>query len=185
MRVSAVLCSLVAALAVLAGAHAETSGSAATPAGAAGLGSGPAGMLLAKFTVSDLPRSYDFYTRVIGLKPATRRGMPPPPAPTHADEAARDFIEIPLNYSGRLDEPFFVLVHQRGLKPSPENARLAWVGFSVLDVRAVVARVRAVGQEIVREPFNVGGSDIVVAIVRDPDGYTVEFLQSGVPAGGS
>ncbi len=135
-------------------------------------------VLLAKFTVSDLPKSYDFYTRVIGLKPATAPGQQTPAAPVPANPSQPAFIEIPLNYSGSLVDPFFVLVQQRGMKPARQAARMVWIGFKVADAPAAVQRVREAGFEVIREASPAAPGVMSIGIVRDPDGYTVELIQA-------
>jgi len=142
------------------------------------LGTSSEQVLLAKVTVSDLPKSYEFYTKVIGLKWALSAGQPQPPAPVPANDAQPAFIEIPLNFSGSLADPFFVIVQQRGYRPTPDVARMSWIGFKVPDAPAAVRRVRESGYEIVREPKTVGPGVMSIGIVRDPDGYSVEVIQS-------
>jgi lactoylglutathione lyase len=142
------------------------------------LGTSSAQVLLAKFTVSDLPKSYEFYTKIIGLKWALSVGQQQPPAPGHVDDSQPAFIEIPLNFSGSLADPFFVLIQQRGSKPILENARMSWVGLKVPDATAAVRRVKEAGYEVVRDPQPVGPGLMSIGIVRDPDGYSVELIQS-------
>jgi catechol 2,3-dioxygenase-like lactoylglutathione lyase family enzyme len=142
------------------------------------LGTSSAQVLLAKITVSDLPKSYEFYTKIVGLKWALSPGQPQPPAPVQANDSQPAFIEIPMNFSGSLADPFFVLVQQRSGKPTPDAARMSWVGFKVPDAPAIVRRIKEAGYEVVREPPTVGPGEMSIGIARDPDGYTVEFIQS-------
>jgi catechol 2,3-dioxygenase-like lactoylglutathione lyase family enzyme len=142
------------------------------------LGTSSAQVLLAKFTVSDLPKSYEFYTKIVGLKWALPAGQQQPAAPVPANDSQPAFIEIPLNFSGSLADPFFVLVQRRGEKPTPGAARMSWVGFKVPDAPAIVRRIKDAGYEVVREPLTVEPGQMSIGIVRDPDGYTVEFLQA-------
>ncbi len=149
------------------------------------LGTSSAQVLLAKFTVSDLPKSYEFYTKIIGLKWALSVGQQQPRAPVQANDSQPAFIEIPLNFSGSLADPFFVIVQQRGSKPTPELARMSWIGFKVPDALAAVRRVKDAGYEVVRDAPAVGPGVMSIGIVRDPDGYSVELLQSAIyPATG-
>lgn len=142
------------------------------------LGTSSAQILLAKFTVSDLPKSYEFYTKIIGLKWALAVGQQQPPAPGPANDSQPAFIEIPLNFSGSLADAFFVIVQQRGSKPTPDIAKMTWVGFKVPDAPAAVRRAKEAGYEVVREAPAVGQGVMSIGIVRDPDGYTVELIQS-------
>jgi catechol 2,3-dioxygenase-like lactoylglutathione lyase family enzyme len=140
------------------------------------LGTSDRQVLLAKFTVSDLEKSYAFYTQVIGLRRALvpEQGNPPPPR----NDPERAFIEIALNFSGSFGDPFFDLVQQKGVKPTREFARSAVIGFKVSDAPAVVRRARDMGYEVVREAPMVGPGEMSIGMVRDPDGYLVELIQS-------
>ena len=132
--------------------------------------------LLSKITVSDLRRSYDFYTQVIGLKWAVHPGaeQPPPPEPQNPPP---EFAEIPLNFTGSRADPFFVLVQRRGVAPTREGAGLAVVGFKVADIHAVVGRIKQAGFTVFREPAD-NPYNLLIAMAYDPDGYQVELLQS-------
>jgi catechol 2,3-dioxygenase-like lactoylglutathione lyase family enzyme len=175
-----------AAVAVLAVAPAQSADAQLKGAGSrTPLGTRTEQVLLAKITVSDLPKSYEFYTKIIGLKWALSIGQPPPAAPVKANNAQPSFIEIPMNFTGSLADPFFVLVQQRGSKPGPDTAKMSWIGFKVPDAPAAVQRVRAAGYEVIREPATVGPGEMSIGIVRDPDGYTVELIQSASYAAAS
>jgi predicted enzyme related to lactoylglutathione lyase len=142
------------------------------------LGTSSAQVMLAKVTVSDLPKSYEFYTKVIGLKWALSLGQQQPPPPVQANASQPAFIEIPLNFSGSLADPFFVLVQQRGREPTRDVAGMSWIGFKVPDAPAAARRVKEAGYEVVREPQTVGPGVMSIGIVHDPDGYSVELIQS-------
>ncbi len=136
------------------------------------LGTRTSEFLLAKITVSDMSKSLDFYTKLVGLK----RACPCAPDPAPGAKAP-PFREIPLNFSGSLADPFLTLVTQEGIKPSPNTAKLTWVGVKVPDARAVAARLKAAGYAVVREPSEpMPGT--VFAMMSDPDGYTLELIQA-------
>jgi catechol 2,3-dioxygenase-like lactoylglutathione lyase family enzyme len=135
-------------------------------------GTKPQELFLTKITVSDLLKSYEFYTKVIGLKLVTSPDMDMPKAPT-ASDPEKEFTEIPLNYSGSMRDPLFVLMKRRGKSPSPEFASLTSVGFKVPDARATVERAIQSGYKSLRD-LPVGGRP---GFVADPDGYTVELVQ--------
>lgn len=143
-----------------------------TDASAQILGTRETELILVKVTVSDLAKSLDFYTRIVGLKFAPAQPGQSQPDPN--SKAA--FIEIGLNFTGSRTDPFFMVQRQEGARPTAEAAKLTVVGLKVSDTRAVVERVRSAGYKVEREPFDYMG--IVIAYVRDPDGYTVEFFQT-------
>jgi catechol 2,3-dioxygenase-like lactoylglutathione lyase family enzyme len=130
-------------------------------------------ILLTKITVSDLVKSYEFYTHVIGLKLVTSPDIPLSKAPT-ASDPEKDFVEIPLNFSGSMADPMFLLIKQRGVKPSPESARMVIVGLKVENRKGLVERATQAGYKPVRE-VSVGGAQ--VSFIADPDGYTLEVFE--------
>lgn len=148
----------------------------ASPHSRTPLGRGDQQVLLAKVAVSDLERSYAWYTGVIGLRRALTptQGTPPPPR----NDPDRAFIEVALNFSGSLGDSFFDLVQQKGVKPSPEFARGVTIGFKVPDAPAVIARARAAGSEVLRDAPVVGPGEMSIGMLRDPDGYQVEIIQA-------
>jgi len=135
-------------------------------------GTQPEELYLSKITVSDLLKSYEFYTKVIGLKLVTSPDMELPKAPA-AGDPEKDFVEIPLNYSGSMRDPLFVLMKRRGKTPSPEFTSMTSIGFKVLDARATVDRAIQAGYKSLRD-LPVDGRP---GFVADPDGYTIELVQ--------
>jgi len=129
--------------------------------------------LMTKIAVSDLVRSYEFYTQVIGLKLVTSPDIPTAKAPTPNDPE-KDFIEIPLNYSGSMADPLFVLFKRRGQKPSLESTGVVMLGFKVPDTIASVQRAVQAGYKAPRGLPAAG----LPGFVADPDGYTIEFISA-------
>src|ERR1022692_1982871 len=73
------------------------------------MGTKPEEFLMAKVAVSDLVKSYEFYTQVIGLKLVNSPDIATAKAPTPNDPE-KDFVEIPLNYSGSMADPLFLIM---------------------------------------------------------------------------
>jgi predicted enzyme related to lactoylglutathione lyase len=132
------------------------------------LGSKLEELIIAKITVGDLQRSYDFYTRLVGLKPTD------PEAAATGLKSTADFVEIGLNPSGSRRDPALMLIRREGDVPDKASAQRTWIAFKTADVAAAVARIEAAGFEVrnAATPYE----DLTFGIVQDPDGYTVEFL---------
>jgi lactoylglutathione lyase len=113
--------------------------------------------------VSDLKRSTDFYTRVLGMKVMQNIKL------DHMEE-------IILTHEGR---NAVVLMHfTDGSNPNYKNLPVKLV-FYVADPKAVAQRVREVGCEVTREPEPLPSfGNTVVGLAKDPDGYVVELLQA-------
>jgi catechol 2,3-dioxygenase-like lactoylglutathione lyase family enzyme len=135
------------------------------------MGSSDRQVLLSKITVSDLVRSYQFYTEIVGLRAAS-----PLPPPTAADPE-QDFRELSLNFAGQSSgESFFVLVKRRGVTPSREHAGLTNIGFKVPDPNAVLARAAQAGYPA--GPTHTPFEGLQFSFLSDPDGYQVELIQA-------
>ncbi|HXC54691.1 MAG TPA: VOC family protein [Rhizomicrobium sp.] len=116
--------------------------------------------------VSDLKRSAAFYVRALGMKEMQTFKL--------------DYMdEIVLGHEGR---SAVVLMHYtdgsaRNYKDNPIK-----LVFYVADPKAVAARIRAEGCEIVREPTPLATfGNTVVGLAKDPDGYIIELLQAPAP----
>jgi len=112
--------------------------------------------------VSDLARSTDFYSRVIGM--------------TQTQTFSLDYMEeVVLAFEGRTA---VVLMHYtdgsaRNYKDNPVK-----LVFYVTDPQVVSDRIKAEGLEIIREPApmaSMGGT--AIGLAKDPDGYIVELIQ--------
>ncbi len=163
------------ALALTAGAWPAAAQEPAPPSTAAPrttmIGRHDSEVILAKIAVTDLVRSYRFYTEVVGLKLASPQLKPPAPG-----DPARDFVEYPLNFTGSLADPFFVIIHRKGQVVTREGAANTVIGFKVPSAQGALARAVAAGGEATGRP--PGPGPMAFAMVRDPDGYTVEFVQA-------
>lgn len=137
------------------------------------MGTKPQEFLMAKVAVSDLVKSYEFYTQVIGLKLVTSPDIATAKAPTPNDPE-KDFVEIPLNYSGSMADPLFLLTKRRGQKPSPEWTNMVTLGFKVPDSALIVERAVKAGYKAPRGIPAVGQA----GFVTDPDGYNVELVST-------
>lgn len=152
-------------------ASAQSAPAAASPRSTTTIGRSDHELILSKIAVTDLVRSYAFYTGVIGLKLASPQLQPP-----KATDPEKDFVEYPLNFTGSLNDPFFVIYQRKGQVVTPAGAANSVIGFKVPDARAAVARATAAGASLVgRAP---GAGPMAFGTVNDPDGYHVEFVQA-------
>ena len=110
-----------------------------------------------RLQVSDLARSLDYYTTVLGLQP---RATTASTAALHADGEESPLVE---------------LVEQRGSAPLRANSRLGLYHFAILlPDRAALGRFLA---HLVRIGARLGASDHLVSealYLRDPDGLGIE-----------
>jgi len=116
--------------------------------------------------VSDLERTIDFYTRLLGMDIMRLR------------EPAGQRVGY-LGYGSEDDAPAFELI-QTGA--AGDNAEVpTWAGHFALhvsDLYKLCATLKKEGVTFTREPGpNRPGSPDLVAYILDPDGYTIELTE--------
>lgn len=128
--------------------------------------------------VADLDRSMRFYQGVFGFVELTRLEIPDPVASKLLRVA--EPVGLTAVYLG-LDGAVLELLHMDRPDNGPPRERpftepgLTHVSFTVDDVPATCAAVRAHGGEVL-EDTDMGGFAV---LVRDPDGQVLELLPPG------
>ena len=117
--------------------------------------------------VSDLARSEDFYSRVLGMKRLQTFKL-------------EEMDEIMLAHEGR---NAVVLMHYTDGSARNYRDNPVKLVFYVTDPVGLAGKIRAEGLEITREPApveNLGGA--VIAMAKDPDGYVIELIEAPAKA---
>lgn len=112
--------------------------------------------------VSDLDRSVDFYSRVVGMSVTQTFKL--------------DYMdEVVLAFEGRTA---VVLMHYTDGSPRNYRDNPVKLVFYVVDPLAISDRIKAEGLEIVREPTPMASmGNALLGLAKDPDGYIVELIQ--------
>jgi lactoylglutathione lyase len=121
--------------------------------------------------VGDMPRSVDFYTRVLGMRVLRTRDVPEHKysltflgfGEGNADGGAE--LELTYNY---------------GVTSYELGTAFGHLALGVPDVAAACERIRGAGGKVVRDAGPVKGGSTVIAFVEDPDGYKIELIERGV-----
>jgi lactoylglutathione lyase len=122
----------------------------------------PNSMAAVGIGVSDMKRSVDFYTRVLGMKQTQTFKLP------HMDE-------VVVGYEGRTA---VVLMHYTDGSAQHYANNPVKLVFNVTDAGTLAEAIRADGCEITREPAPVPEfGNTVICLAKDPDGYVIELLQ--------
>jgi lactoylglutathione lyase len=111
-------------------------------------------------TVRDLDRAVKFYTEVMGMKLVSRIENP---------FTNGEFAVVESNETSRLELNWY-----RDKKDYVNGDELDHLAFLVEDARKELKRLRALGVEIVKEPYE--SSNHVVFFVKDPDGIWLEIF---------
>jgi lactoylglutathione lyase len=116
--------------------------------------------------VSDLDRSVDFYTNVLGMRQVARHDF-------------EGVTEVLVGYGVQGESPSLVLVARAG-HPFPLDVGTGFdrVLLMVDDVRLVCERLHAFGCDVTQEPAELAGFPVLLAMAKDPDGYGLELLEA-------
>lgn len=115
--------------------------------------------------VTDLDRSLDFYTRVLGMTLYSRLDFPEG--------------RFTLAFLGFGDDPgasALELTHNWDTHAYEMGGAFGHLALAVGDVHAAVEEIRARGGTIMREPKAMNAGTTVIAFVADPDGYAIELV---------
>jgi catechol 2,3-dioxygenase-like lactoylglutathione lyase family enzyme len=116
--------------------------------------------------VSDLDRSIDFYTRTLHLVP---QGA--------VIQVPNVWDEIILTYPNAKSSAVVLLHYTDGSTRNYTNNPIK-LALGVSDTLAAVAEIEREGHGVIAQPSaaDLNGKQASVALVRDPDGYTLELI---------
>jgi lactoylglutathione lyase len=118
--------------------------------------------------VGDLPRSIDFYTRILGMHVLRTRDVP-----------EYKYSLAFLGYGQGNDDggAELELTYNYGVEKYEQGTAFGHLALGVPDVAAACERIRAAGGKVTREAGPVKGGNTVIAFIEDPDGYKIELIQ--------
>ena len=117
--------------------------------------------------VSDLEKSLDFYTRLLGMQVLRR-----------ADYPDGKFTNTFVGYGPEESHPAIELTHNWE-QATPYDKGNGW-GHLALEVPGIYEaceKLRAAGVRITREPGPMKHGTRVIAFIEDPDGYKIELIE--------
>lgn len=117
-------------------------------------------------TVRKMEESLRFYTDLLGLEFERRRPIPE----NHAEIA---FLRDPLS-GARIE-----LTCWEGKESFEPGEQLDHLAFEVEDLDAFLARVRALGVRVAKEPYRLQGGSGRLAFVLDPNDVWIELIERG------
>jgi lactoylglutathione lyase len=115
--------------------------------------------------VTDLSRSLDFYTSVLGMRLLRCKDYP-----------EGRFTLAFVGYGDESDSTVLELTHNWDTDRYELGTAYGHIAIGVDDVYAACDRIRAAGGKVVREPGPMKHGSTILAFVEDPDGYRIELL---------
>jgi len=120
--------------------------------------------------VGNLPRSIDFYTKVLGMKLLRTTERPD-----------QKYDLAFLGYGSNPEHAEIELTYNYGVDRYELGGAYGHIAIGVPDVAATCAAVRSKAQQyggaITREAGPVKGGTTVIAFITDPDGYKIELIE--------
>lgn len=118
---------------------------------------------------SNMERSINFYTKLLGLRLVNRREI-------SQNSAEIAFLRDPEAKGATLELTFY-RNQKKFSQPDYEDRLFDHIGFEVEDMAKTIAAMRKENVTITDEPFRLGSSGSLIAFVEDPDGTLIELIQ--------
>jgi len=115
--------------------------------------------------VSDLEKSLDFYTDVLGMKLLRQQDYP-----------AGEFTLAFVGYGEESETAVLELTYNWGDHHYDLGDGYGHIAIEVDDVYEAAERIREKGGKILREPGPMNAGNTIIAFVADPDGYAIELI---------
>lgn len=118
--------------------------------------------------VTDLERSIDFYTSVMGMQLIRRKDYPD-----------GDFTIAFLGYGDEQENAVLELTYNWGVDTYDMGTAYGHIAIEVPDVYAATRAAAAKGAKILREAGPMNAGTTILSFLEDPDGYPIELLGEG------
>jgi lactoylglutathione lyase len=118
---------------------------------------------------SNMARSIDFYTRLLGLTVVSRREIP-------QNNAEIAFLQDPQAKGATLELTFY-RDQKKFSQPAYEDRVFDHLAFEVKDMNQTMQEMRNAKVTITDEPFKLGATGSLIAFVEDPDGTLIELIE--------
>ena len=118
---------------------------------------------------SNMDRSIDFYTRLMGLKLIARREIP-------QSNAEIAFFQDPEGKGAKLELTFYKN-QRKFIQADYENRVFDHLAFEVSNMKEVMSILRKEKATITDKPFKLGPKGPLIAFIEDPDGTLIELIE--------
>jgi lactoylglutathione lyase len=118
---------------------------------------------------SNMDRSVDFYTRIMGLKLLSRRDIP-------QNNAEIVFLQDPEGKGAKLELTLY-RNQKKFIQADYENRLFDHLAFEVKNMTEIISVMRREKVTITDEPFTLGPTGPLIAFIEDPDGTLIELIE--------
>jgi lactoylglutathione lyase len=118
---------------------------------------------------SNMERSIDFYTRLMGLKLLSRHEI----KQTNAEIA---FLQDPEEKGARLELTYY-RNQKKFIQADYEDRLFDHIAFDIKDMDKTISKLRSEKITITDEPYKLGPTGPQIAFIEDPDGNLIELIE--------
>jgi lactoylglutathione lyase len=118
---------------------------------------------------SNMDRSIDFYTRLMGLSLLNRHEIP-------QNDAEIAFLQDREGKGARLELTFY-RKQKKFIQADYEDRVFDHLAFEVKNMAQTIALLRKEKVTITDEPFKLGPGGTLIAFIEDPDGTLIELIE--------
>jgi lactoylglutathione lyase len=124
----------------------------------------------ASIRTSNMDRSIDFYTRLMGLRLVGRHEIP-------QNNAEIAFLQDPDEKGAKLELTFY-RKQKRFLQSDYEDRLFDHIAFEVKDMKRTMSAMRKNKVTVTDEPFKLSQAGPLIAFIEDPDGTLIELIET-------
>jgi lactoylglutathione lyase len=122
---------------------------------------------------SNMERSIEFYTKLLGLKLISRREI-------KQNNAEIAFLQAQKSKGATLELTFY-RNQKKFIQAKYEDRIFDHIGFEVANMKAIIEKLRKEKIIITDEPYMLGPSGPTIAFIEDPDGTLIELIERMEP----
>jgi len=118
---------------------------------------------------SNMEKSIEFYSKLLGLTLVSRREIP-------QNNAEIAFLRDPEAKGATLELTFY-RTQKKFIQPEYEDRLFDHLAFEVKDMKKTITAMRKEKATVTDEPYTLGPSGPLIAFVEDPDGTLIELIE--------
>jgi lactoylglutathione lyase len=118
---------------------------------------------------SNMDRSIDFYTKLLGFKLLGRQEIP-------QNNAEIAFLQDPEGNGAKLELTFY-RDQRKFVQADYEDRLFDHIALEIPDMKKIISILRREKVTITDEPFTLGLAGPLIAFIEDPDGTLIELIE--------
>jgi len=118
---------------------------------------------------SNMDRSINFYSKLMGLKLLSRREIP-------QNNAEIAFLQDPDGKGAKLELTHYKK-QEKFIQAEYEDRLFDHLAFDINDMKKTISTLRKEKVTITDEPFKLGPPGPLIAFIEDPDGTLIELIE--------